>query len=380
MSTYVPPYQRAPAAPSGFMPFSCRDVEGALGDFFRMQTGARVANPDPIATQMLEEGVGLAKLARHWLAAYIPADDLRGASNADVITRALSTSDFQNAITSGWHQTVRATFNEQISGYRAILRELPVKDFNTQRVPDYGGMSDLKAMPEGAEYKNASLSATTVLESVSLTTYGLQFTVSRQALINDEIGEISAAVRQLANIAALHLAAAVASTLEDSTTLSDGSAYFATAKGNLVQYASGGGAPSVSTMDAAGTKLWRRSVGDHVAGVAPRFVIVPPELAHTAQVLVSAIWDPAGTAGTVPVGRCDRIVLPHLVNTTHWYLAGDPAFAPALALLRLAGSSDLVQLEQVKAPLHRDGLTYRIRTDYKVARISRVGIVKIEGA
>lgn len=366
--------------PAGFLPYATRDVAEALPDFFRMQIGVPVRNANPIAESMVEDGVGLAKLARHWLAPYFPADDLRAAPNADVIVRAVGTSDFQVALTSGWNSVVQSTFNEQISGFRAILRDMAVRDFNLQNTPDFGGIGVLKEMPEHAEWKNAALYASTVLEQVRIGTHGIQFTVSRQALINDAIGEVTAAVRQLSNVAALHLAASVASTLEDTTTLSDGSQYFATAKNNLVQLASGGGAPSVTTLDTAGVKLWRRAVGDHIAGVAPRYLVCPPEISHTARVLAAATWDPAGTAGTVPQGRFDVVTLPHLSNTADWYLLGDPAFAPALALMRLAGSRDLVTMEQINTPINHDGLTYRLRLDFKVARVSRVGAVKIKGA
>lgn len=357
--------------PAGFIPYSCRDVQEGLGDYFRLQTGARVENPHPAAEHMAAEGVGMDRLARHWLAPHIDADYLRAAPKSEVITRALGVADFVTALTSGWHQVVRSTFDEAISGYRSILRDWPVRDFKPQYIPAFNGISDLKALSELSQYQYGSLSASTVLEDVSVSTRGLAFVVSREALINDQAQEISAMMAQLGNIAALSLAQAVATALQGTDTLDDGAAFFAEATSNYVTTAAGGAAPSITTLDLAGSKLWRMPLGDHVAGLAPRFLVCPPEIAHTSRVLVASVWDPQGSAGTVPDGRVDVAVLPHLTDTSDWFLFADPARAPTLALLRLSGSSSLVNLEQAPRPQNRDGLAFKLSTDFAVARVAR---------
>ena len=370
-----------PKPAHGFIPFSTRDVADGLGDWFLRYAGVRVENAHPVSDHLLNDfDAGLPRLARHFLSTQFSADSLRATPNSEIIHRALGTDDFVSALTSGYQRVVQSSFNAQVSGYRSLLREVRVKNFMPVNIPDHGGISALQERPEHSVWEHGKLFSSTVLEDVQVTTHGLQFTISREALINDSTQEITAALLQLGNVAALHLAASVASTLEATDTLSDGAAYFATSKGNLVEYASGGGLPSVTTLDTAGTKLWRRSVGDHVAGVAPRFLAVPPEISHTARVLAAATWDPAGTAGTIPQGRFDVVTLPHLTSTADWYLLGDPITAPGLVLLRLAGgSNELATLEQITVP-YKDGITLRLTTDYKVVRASRVGVVKIKGA
>lgn len=363
----------------GFIPYSTRDTAEGLGDFFRLQTGARVVNPHPVAEHMAAEGVGLDRLARHWLAAHMDADYVRAAPKSEIITRALGTSDFVTALTSGWHEVVRSTFDEAISGYRAILRDWPVRDFKPQYIPSFNGISDLKALSEHSEYQFGAFNASSVLEDVQVTTRGLAFIVSREALVNDLSQEIAAMMMQLGNIAALSLAQAVAAALQGTDTLDDGAAFFAEAKSNYITTAAGGAAPSVTTLDLAGAKLWRMPLGDHVAGLAPRFLVCPPEIAHTSRALVAAVWDPQGSAGTVPDGRVDVITLPHLTDTSDWYLMADPARAPTLALLRLAGSSSLVNLEQAPRPQNRDGLAFKLSTDFAVARVARHA-VKVQSA
>lgn len=381
MSTYVPPYQRAPAAPQGFIPFSCRDVAEGLGDWFMRRLGVPVENAHPVSDHLAGEyDAGLGTLARHWLAQDYSADSLRAAPKSDLIARAMGRDDFTEALTSGWNRIVASTFAAQISGFRSIVREIPVANFQPQHVPDFGGVSDMKERPEHSHWEHGRLYSSTVLEDVRVGVHGLQFSISREALINDAVFEIAALMQSLGNIAALHVAASIAATLENTDTLSDGAQYFATSAGNLVEYASGGGLPSVTTLDTAGVKLWRRPVGEHIAGVAPRYLVCPPEMSHSARVLAAATWDPAGTAGTVPQGRFDVVTLPHLVSTTDWFLLGDPITAPALALLRLAGGNgDIARIERITVP-HRDGITMRLHCDYKTARISRIGAVKIEGA
>lgn len=359
------------------LPFSTRDIEYSLGDYWLEAIGAR-KTMNPVAETLAAEGVGLEKLARHWAAPH-DAEFARGTPKSEIIGRMLGSADFVSALTSGWHTVVAASFNESISGYKAILRDLPVRDFRPQSVPDFGGLSPLVKMTEHGEWKFGELTSSSVLESVGVDDYGLVFQVSRAALANDAAQEIAMLMAQLGNIAALMLAQATAEALEDTSALSDGVPYFDASKSNLLTGADAG-APSVSTMDGVNSSLWRRPVGDHVAGVAPRYIVVPPELAATTRVLLSAIADPAGTPGTLPPGRLDTVVLPHLQSTTAWYALGDPALAPALALLRLQGASQLVALENIRTPLHKDGLAFRLRTTFAVARISRVGAVKVEGS
>ncbi len=366
-------FNRHGEMPQGFLPYSCRDIAGSLGELFLEQAGVRRAD-NPVASHLAHEGVDLAKLARHWLAPHYGVDELRGAPTPVILGRALGVDDFVSALTSGWHDVVRATFNEAISGYRSLLREIPVKNFLPQHIPTFNGISALVEMPEFGEWGYGSLTASSVLEDTQVTTYGLQFTVSRQSLVNDQVREITAMMAELANIAALHVAASVASALEG--TLAGGGDYFHADYSNLLTGGSAG-APSVTTFDAAAALLWRMPVGSHIAGTAPRYIVGPPEMHGTARVLAAAIYDPNGSPGSLPQGRFDVVVLPHLASTTYWYLMGDPQTAPALALLHLEGSSELAMLEQIPTPPQKDGLTFRLRTDYKVARISRTGAVKI---
>lgn len=372
--SYRPGYDPRPAQIPGLIPYSCRDVQEGLGDFFRLQTGARVENPYPVAEFMASEGVGMDRLARHWLAPHMDVDYLRGAPKAEVITRAMGSSDFVSALTSGWHDVVSTTFNERISGFRQLLRDWPVRDFRPQYIPNFGGISDLQALTEHGEYTYGVLAPSSVLEDVSITTRGLAFTVSRQALINDAAQEITAAMMALGNAAALSLANAVATALQDTSNLDDGTPMFDATKSNYLAAGSGGGEPSMTTLDAAAALLWRMPVGDLIAGCAPRFIVTAPERAYTAKVLSVATFDPAGSAGTVPQGRFDNVILPHLTDVNDWYLMPDPAAAPVLALLRLSGSSSLVYLEQINTPIGRDGIAFKLRTDFAIARVSRFAV------
>ncbi len=258
------------------------------------------------------------------------------------------------------------------------MRQVPVKNFLPQNCPDSGGVSELKEQPEYSSWNYGRLYSSGVLEDVSVTTHGLQFSISRETLVNDAVAEIAAMFQALGNAAALHAAESIAAALEDTSNLSDGAPYFGTATSNLMESRSGGGAPSTATLDLGAARLWRMPVGEHIAGSAPHFVVVPPELQMSTKALVASTYDPAGTSGTLRAGRIDTVVLPHLTSAKNWYLLGDPVAAPALAMLHLAGGTgEVTMLERITVP-HRDGITLRLRTDYNIARVSRNGAIKVE--
>lgn len=362
MSTYVPPYQRAPAVHTRGFPYSTRDCGEALPEFIRGRMGGKVEHP--VAAAMLDCSMTLMGLARH----YAQAD--AGEPDHVVLNRALGASDFGNHLVTSVYANATHTFAEAASGFRRICLPLRVRDFKPQR---FGSLSlaDFGLVPEFAEFQTVSTAAGSVIDEDSIATQGANFLISRQAIINDDAGSIAAMTRAIGTQAALAVASEVASKLSDTGNLDDGAALCNDTA--LNRYNTSGTAPSVADTDAALKLLWTQPTpAGSISGCAPRYLVAPPALHATAQTLVTAIFgDPPGAIGR-PV---DLIILPHLPSDAEWYWLADPQISPVLGLATLGESPLLV--ERVPLPPNRDGIALKARLDFRVLRLSRIGVVKV---
>ena len=151
--------------------------------------------------------------------------------------------------------------------------------------------------------------------------------------------------------------------------MSDGFALFSSEHSNL---AGSGGAPDVTTLDAAGPAMAAQCDPDgHATGglnIRPRWFIVPVSLEGKARTLMAAEKDPSasnqnaskpnhvqGLATVVSDARLDT------ASTTAWYLAADPNSHDTIEVAYLNG---------VEAPFldqqdgwNVDGVEFKVRID-----------------
>src|SRR5262249_18064881 len=100
-----------------------------------------------------------------------------------------------------------------------------------------------------------------------------------------------------------------------------------------------------------------------------RYLIVPKKLENTSRVLVTATYDPAGSAGTQQPnpfhGRMDVVADPRLdtFNSAGWFLLADPNIYPAVCVLFLDGV-EAPYLEQQQV-FTQDGVAFKVRLDVR---------------
>lgn len=301
--------------------------------------------------------------------------ELRGASPIE-LSRAIVSSDLGLGLTSALQHIASVTSGQSIA-HRAVLRALPVRDFRPNSVPVLA-TSDLEVRPEAAEWASAPVTGAAALEAVEVQDHKLRFLLSRESLINDSVGALAALAASIGAAAARAELAALASVLENTSTLSDGVAFFDSSAGNVL---TGSAAPSITSLNAAAPLLRRQPLpGTGSPSCAePAFIIVPPELEFHARVVATETGSELATDLGLQV-----IVLPGLTSATTWYLASRPEFTPALALLYLADAPppagqqpQTVSIDQAPRKPTEDGLALWARSTFRIARLSRYGAIKI---
>jgi hypothetical protein len=184
----------------------------------------------------------------------------------------------------------------------------------------------------------------------------------------DDVGLLASIGRRLGLAAAKAVADAVVTTLEDTTTtMSDSVAFWVSGSNYL---ASGGGAPSVSTLGAASKALRKLTDGNgNPIGAAPAVLVVPPSLEMSAHVLAASL----ALSMSLKVA-----VLSGLTSDAKWFLFPDPQVAPALGLLQLtAAGSPPFTVERGQLRGGEDGTVIETIADFRVSRIARTAYCNI---
>lgn len=298
-----------------------------------------------------------------------------GLSPSGVITRALhTTSDFPVILANVLHQQMQAAYKSVPSSLKQVARESSAVDFRPKTLVKMSSGPGLEKVNEHGEFKRGSFSEAS--ESYKLTTFGKVFGVTRQLLINDQLGAFADAASKLGRTAEAFEAQFLANLLESNPVMGDSKALFHADHKNV---AATGTAISADALSAARLAM-RKQVGlaGELISVTPAYLIVPPDLETKAEQVLATIAA-AKTDDVNPFsGSLRLIVEPRLTDAKAWYLAASPSEIDGLEYSYLAGEPG-PQIE-TNPQFNVDGVEYRVRLDYGAAFVEHRGWYRNPGA
>lgn len=296
---------------------------------------------------------------------------LRGGSTtgldaATTITRALhTTSDFPAIFADTANRVLRTSYQAAPAVLKQVARQATAKDFRAKTLVQLGEAPTLEKVNEHGEYKSGTMAEAT--ESYAIDTFGRIVGLTRKAIINDDLS----AFTDLSGKLGLAAADFEASFLVDLVTknsgvgplMEDGENVFTTEHNNV---AASGAALDADTLASARLAMRRQTgLSGRPIAVAPKYLLVPPELETTAEKVLAAI-NPANTDDVNPFsGKLELLVEARLTDTGRWYVAADPAQVEGLEYSYLTGAEG-PQIEQ-RAGFEVDGLEVKIRLDFGAA-------------
>ncbi len=232
--------------------------------------------------------------------------DTQLVSNAQIIERAFSTSDFSIALLAAGERTVLQGYNSAPEGVRALALRRPLDDFRETTMLRLSMFGSLAKKGEGGEYKSGTWSEeeAAVLQADE---YGRIVNLTRKALINDDLDIFGRLLMEMGASAARLEAQLLASTLLSSFTWVTANTATAT---------------DVASALVNGTLKLRRQVDVSGARVSfePRVLLVPPELEAEALQVLSDRYMPNDSAGVNPF-NVQLAVDAQLTNGAQCYLA-----------------------------------------------------------
>lgn len=331
----------------------------------------------------------------------------RGHYPTDFLAEAAGIDDFAQILGSTMYRTLINAYNVVDMPWKSYTKISSVQDFRVNTRIAGSEAADLLPLGKGGTgpYQDSSLSEASY--TIRAATKARMFSITRQALINDDLNYLKDQPTRFGRSAARTLTKdVVISTLEANLPAYDGVTLFNVTPraGNLANLLTGGTSTlTMANLNQARYTISRSQYLGVYTGAKARYLLVPPELETTAKQILNselllATGIPTGAAVTVGnsnpyQGILELIVDPWLTSTTAWYVLADPADTPALEVAFLNGKQQpdlLVQNPEYRAVagggpdefLHGeiDELRYAVRYDYGIAVALFQGAFKGAGA
>ena len=270
-----------------------------------------------------------------------------------------TTGDFPDLLTLSGQRFLQQTYQAAASPLKQLARERAANDFRPIFGLQLSNFGVLDNVNEAGEIKSGTF--TERKETYSLRTFAKQFGLTRQAIINDDLGAFSDIMTIMGRAAAETEAQALAALLNSNPVMSDGKPVFDIAHNN---YDVAGGVPSVANLDTGRLAMRMQKDPDGVTPIAaaPKFILSAPGEETAIEKLVSTPMTPNQVDNSNPfAGKLTPLVDPRLTGSA-WYLFGDPSLAPVIEYANLNGATGpIVEMQQGWDVL---GQSFRVYEDF----------------
>lgn len=268
----------------------------------------------------------------------------RGMREEEILTRAAqhAMSDFPSLLTGTGQRILMAGYQAAPNVLKSLARKGTRTDFRAGTSLRLGEIGKLDRLTESGEVKSKSRAE--AKESYGLDTFAGMFSLSRKAIVNDDLG----AFRDWGNAAGQAAAETEAGQLMDLLTQSaglgplmgDGKRLFHVDHGNLA----GAGATPKGVGDLAPLTAGRLAMrnqkgldGKTPINAAPKFMLVPASLETESEQIASALYA-ANVADVNPFSSKLTPLVDARLSGNGWYLFADPAILPVLEYAYLSGA------------------------------------------
>jgi hypothetical protein len=325
-------------------------------------------------------GYSLLELARKSLE--VKGISTSGFDKREIVARSFthSSSDFPIMLSNNAHKSMLKGYSETEEVFSRFTSTSNLSDFKIHTRVNMSEFGSLDEIPEGGEYKHGTLSEHK--EQIKLLTYGKKFSITRQAIINDDMSAFTEVPRKMGRSAKRKIGDLVFSVLTSNPLMADGINLFHAGHNNLSQK---GTALSVTSLGQARTqmRMHKDLSGNANLNIRPSLLVIPAALEDTARLLMTSETDPAQTNARVPnlVRNSLEIITDARLDshsTTAWYLLASPTMYDVIEVGYLDGNSN-PYLEQQEG-WDVDGVEFKVRIDAAVKALEWRTVYKNLGA
>lgn len=346
----------------------------AAQDAVLMAAGIPVADAAPGANEL--RGYSMIELARESL----QRENVKAnfGDNMELARQAInSTSTFPAIMSNLANKSVMTGFNEAETTFQIWAGKGSNRDFKEAARVALSEAGNLELVPEGGQFQQDFLGEASARTKVA--TYGKLFSLTRQAIINDDLGLFSKIATKYGSAAKRLVNKMVYAQLTGNVKMQDDVALFDSKHGNVAGTAE---ALSVQAIAKAITAMRRQKgiTGDATLNITPKYLVVPPELEMTAYQIVNstAAVDGVNSGVVNPYkGRFVVVADAELTDPTAWYLVADATQHDTIEVTYLNGV-ETPRLE-TRQGFDVDGIEYKVAFDCGVSALDFRGLYKNAG-
>lgn len=326
-------------------------------------------------------GMTLLDMARHAIGSP------RGLNSNEIAQRATShsTSDFPIILQNVMHKSLQTAYMNTPDVWREFCAVGSLSDFRPHYRYRMGSFGNLATVAENGAFTYGTISDAQ-RESITGATKGKLLNVSRQMIINDDLGGFLNIVRAMGRGAARTVEVDVFALLASNPTMGDGGALFnataVTTAGGHANLNASGAAPTVAGFEAARAAMAvQLDVGsnDYIS-VKPSIWLGPVALRGQAAVTNDSQYDLDVSSKTSFYPNKSRGLFDKVIDTPRltgniWYAFANPSDEPVIEVGFLNGQqSPYTEMQQ---GFEVDGVTWKVRLDYGVAAVGYRGAHKV---
>lgn len=301
-----------------------------------------------------------------------------------------TTSDFTNLLENALHKVLQAQYAITPDTWSKFCGIGSVSDFRSHIWHRLAAFSAFDDLSEHAEFKNKAI-PDSERATFSASTKGNIIAITRQVIVNDDLGFVVRLAQGLGRAGKLTIEKAVYTELAKNSglgpTMSDSNPLFHSSRANVGT----GAAISAAAIDADRVLMKKQQEpgSQEYLDLAPSVLLVPVELESTARVINDSQYDPdslgSGSKAVMrpnPAGKVFSTIVGSArvsaISTTRRYLFADPNVAPVFLVAFLDGQQEPV-LEQ-EQEFRIDGVAMKARLDVGVNVVDYRGTVTNAGA
>jgi len=354
----------------------------AATDALVMNSGVKLEKSAPGAAELSR--LGFEGIAREALC--IQGVNTRNMSRIQLLTAAMGrgiasmgSADFPYILSTSANKMALAGWAQQPSTILSWAGTSNIRDFKTNDRVRLSDIASLTKVNEQGEIKRGSMSESR--EQYAIYTYGQILSMSRQMLINDDLGEFKKLYFGFGMAAKRTINQVGYTILSANALLSDGVALFSTAATRL-NLASSGAAISATTVG-TGRAAMRNQTGPNGAklNLPVSYLICGPAYEESALIVLTSDALPTAefSSGVInPYKNSAQVIVDSEISGNAWYLATNPNIEPTVEIGFLEG----VQTPTIEAlPTSNDilGIDLRCFIDFGAKALSYRGLYKNAG-
>lgn len=298
----------------------------------------------------------------------------------EVLERAFhSTSDFPGIFTDAMNVRLLGRYQLATPAYRLFAARYNANDFRQQNIVRAGDFPTLQPVGETGEIKAGTFSESKEVMTVS--PYAVRFGISRQMIVNDNLGAIDQVIGSSSDRVvdwenAKAFALLISASHAGPTLLTDNKAVFHTGHSNHV---TSGTAISVTSVGLGRSAMMAQTSLDGLKlNLRPAVILTGADRATEAEQLTTQIT-PATMGAVVPdwMKRLQAAADAN-IDGNHWYLFADPSVCPCFVYGNLNGYEG--PRLSTNDPFTVQGIEVKLEHDFGIAGIDYRGAYHNAGA